>query len=405
MAEKVKRTKTKYPNIYFNESTKKYDVKYNYKVYDIKTQKNKYKSKWVYNLLSITEARQELAKLQSGGLKAEDKDITLQGAFELWKTKSQAVGNSEITQRNTEQQFNMLTQFIDKDTKIKDIDEDVYYRVMAECREHKYSKETLHSLNACFRKLINLTYKKGLISDNPLSRADNVKTTDGKKKNIEDYRTLTYKEWLKLDEYLANTHFVRLGTDRYKKFRFLFNVLYYTGVRIGECLALQYDDFIPFNYYEEEEEKPLRLIRSTVDDEHLQGMKLYVSKSYVSELKITKVPKNLVVREIPVPPTVERLYYYELNSHLANGGKTTDRIFNFDYGTALDIITKACKKIDIEHASPHDFRHTYISNLIRKGVPITVIEKVSGDTQETIFNRYSHMFEGDEKLVLKALEK
>jgi len=31
MANKVKRTGTKYPNIYFNESTKKYDIKYNYK--------------------------------------------------------------------------------------------------------------------------------------------------------------------------------------------------------------------------------------------------------------------------------------------------------------------------------------------------------------------------------------
>lgn len=31
MAKAVKRNKTKYPNIYFNENTKKYDVKHNYK--------------------------------------------------------------------------------------------------------------------------------------------------------------------------------------------------------------------------------------------------------------------------------------------------------------------------------------------------------------------------------------
>ena len=33
-----------------------------------------------------------------------------------------------------------------------------------------------------------------------------------------------------------------------------------------------------------------------------------------------------------------------------------------------------------------------------------MIEKVSGDTQKTIFDRYSHMFDDDEDLVLKALE-
>ena len=33
-----------------------------------------------------------------------------------------------------------------------------------------------------------------------------------------------------------------------------------------------------------------------------------------------------------------------------------------------------------------------------------VIEKVSGDTQKTIFERYSHMFDDDDGLVLDALE-
>ena len=46
MAEKkVKRTTTKHKNIYYNESTRMYDVKYNYTEYDVATQKNRYKSK------------------------------------------------------------------------------------------------------------------------------------------------------------------------------------------------------------------------------------------------------------------------------------------------------------------------------------------------------------------------
>jgi len=51
----------------------------------------------------------------------------------------------------------------------------------------------------------------------------------------------------------------------------------------------------------------------------------------------------------------------------------------------------------------HEFRHTFISNLIGQGVPLPVIEKVSGDTQATILKRYSHMFESDEFMVLQAL--
>lgn len=51
MAEKVRRTKTKYKNIYYNESTKRYDVKYNFKEYDPITQKNRYKAKWKYKVI------------------------------------------------------------------------------------------------------------------------------------------------------------------------------------------------------------------------------------------------------------------------------------------------------------------------------------------------------------------
>lgn len=71
MGEKV-REKTKYKNIYYNINTKKYDVKYNYKSYNALTQKNEYKSKWIYNLPTLNAAKQELAQLQVGGAKVED---------------------------------------------------------------------------------------------------------------------------------------------------------------------------------------------------------------------------------------------------------------------------------------------------------------------------------------------
>lgn len=399
MAEQVKRTKTKYPNIYFNESTQKYDVKYNYKVYDPLTQKNKYKAKWKYNLANLTEAREELAKLQTGTNKAEDKDITMQGAFELWKARARAQNFSITTVRNTEQQIKMISKFLPLDTKIKDITEEVYYKVFSDCREHGYSEETIHSINATFRKLIDLTYKKRLINDNPLHRTDNVKT---KKKDT--VRILSNEEWQKLDNYFHSTKFVRLGVDRYPTFRFMFNVLYYTGIRIGECLALTYNDFEQFDYYKNVDEKPLRLAGTkATDNQHLQGMRIKITKSMLADGTI-KEPKNFKKRTVPLSPVVERLFYYERNAHLERGGKMTDRVFAYRYGNCLTLITKACEKVKIEHCSPHGFRHTFISNLIRQNVPLPVIEKVSGDTQETIFKTYSHMFEQDEILVLRALE-
>ncbi|MCM1541570.1 MAG: site-specific integrase [Blautia sp.] len=395
-----KRSKTKYAGVYFNETTKKYDIKYNYKVYNPLTQKNDYKAKWVYNLLTITEARTELAKLQAGGVKPEDKDITLQGAFDLWKIKMQANNSSPVTIRNTEQHLRMISQFIPLETRLKDITEETYLKFCSDIRSHGYADETLYSLNASFRKLINLAHKKRLIKENILDYADNMKT-----KQKEDYRLIEYEEFELLDTYFKNNNFVRLGVNNYPKYRLLINLLYFTGMRIGEVLALTYNDFETFSYYKKTDDKPIRLVPSSDDihNEHLQGTRVKVTKAYVSEIKLTKDPKNFKKRTIPLPPAAERLAMRAIESQKQVGGSLDDRIFNWGHGAASTMIKNACKKVNIPTCGCHDFRHTYISNLIKNGVPLPVIEKVSGDTQGTILKRYSHMFESDEVMVLMAM--
>lgn len=402
MAKQQKRVSTKYPGIYFNQTTNKYDIKYNYKVYNPIKQKNDYKQKWAYNFMTLTEARAELAKLQSGGIKPEDKDITLQGAFELWKIKMQANNSSPVTISNTEQHLRMISQFIPLEARLKDITEDTYLKFCADIRKYGYSDETLHSLNATFRKLINLAYKKKLISENILDYSDNLKT-----KTKETYRLIEHDEFMQLQAYFRDNKFVRLGVNNYPIYRFLVYLLYYTGIRIGEALALTFADFEKFDYYKKDDpDKPkVRLVPSDDDiGKHLQGMRVKINKAYVSDIKLTKDPKNYKKRTIPLPGYVERLFIAMRENHLQSGGLLDDKIFDFGHGAASSMIKNVCKKIGIPIATCHDFRHTYISNLIKNGVPLPVVEKVSGDTQATILKRYSHMFEQDEVMVLTALK-
>lgn len=166
MADKVKRTKTKYKSIYYNENTKKYDVKYNYKEYSVKDGKNVYKAKWAYNLNTISEAKSELARLQTAGVKVDDKDITLSGALELWNIKALGQNFSPVTIKNTNNFMEMIYKFIPSNTKLKDIDEDVYFKFCADIRANGFSEETLFSLNTTFRKIINHAFKKKLITEN-----------------------------------------------------------------------------------------------------------------------------------------------------------------------------------------------------------------------------------------------
>ncbi|MDO4308553.1 MAG: tyrosine-type recombinase/integrase [Eubacteriales bacterium] len=401
MAEKVKRTKTKYTGVYFNENTKKYDVKYNYKVYNPLKQKNDYKAKWVYNLNTITEARAELAKLQTSGVKSEDKDITLSGAYELWLIKAKGQNYSPVTIGNTKTYMSMIYQFVPASTKLKDITEEVYYKFCSDIREYQYSEETLYSLNSTFRKMINLAYKKKLIKENVLYYADNMRT-----KQKEDYRVIDKEEFDEIDRYFKENEFWRLGINNYPKYRLLFNLLYYCGLRLGECLALTYADFEEFDYYKKTDEKSIRIVPSSDDvkGKHLRGMRVKITKAYVSDIKLTKTPKNFKKRSIPLSPAPERLYMRLKEEHLMKEGKLEDKIFNWGHGACDSALEKACKTLNLPDYDCHEFRHTFISNLIKAGIPLPVIEKVSGDTQETILKRYSHMFESDEVMILSALQ-
>lgn len=401
MDRKVKRKTTNYKSIYYNETTKKYDVKYNFKEYNVKTGKNKYRSKWIYNLNTITEAKAELAKLQTGGVKTSDKDITLEGAYDLWLIKAQGQNFSPVSIRNTHQQIRMVYQFVPATTKLKDIDEDVYYKFCSDIRKHGYSEETIHSINATFRKMINLAYKKKLIKENILNYADNIKT-----KKKEDYKTISKEAFIKIDKYFKENEFWRMGINNYPKYRLLFNILYYTGLRIGECIALTYIDFEEFMYEHKKDETIIKSnpINEDSDKKPFQGTRIKIDKSYVSGLKLTKEPKNYKKRSIPLSPAPESLFLLIKEEHLQKGGKLEDKIFNWEYGLCDTILKKACSALDFPKYTCHDFRHTFISNLIRKGVPLPVIEKASGDTQQTILKRYSHMFEGDEMMILTALK-
>jgi len=113
---------------------------------------------------------------------------------------------------------------------------------------------------------------------------------------------------------------------------------------------------------------------------------------------------NFKERTIVLNPATVRLYQRLDEEHTLDGGADTDRIFTWGHAACNNMLQKACKKLGLPSYHCHEFRHTYISNLAGEGVPLAIISEISGDTQETILKRYSHMFEKDEVMVLKALQ-
>ena len=415
MAQKVKREKTKIPSIYFNKATGLYDVKYNYTEYDPLQKKNVYKSKWKYNLRTMSEAKETLARLQTGAEKTADKDITLAGIYQVWLKEAEANGYSVVTVRNTEQQLRMIYQFIPQETKLKNITGDVYTDLIAKARAKKYSEETLHNINACFRKLMKLAWKKEYIRENPLDKVANKRFQVKMKHDEFSPHLITKAEFKAIDEYFANNSFVRLGVDRYKGYRLMVNFLYYSGLRIGELLALTFYDVEPVLYYHgkkvAEEDWFEYDTYMEPDPDSFDGHQLIVNKVLLSNGDISRyengirgMTKNKKNRVVPLAKPAEDLYIaYLQECRTRNYGEFGDRVFPWTEGNALQMVRKACEKTGIKHHSLHDFRHTFISNMLDAGLSLAQVEMFSGDDQTTILNRYSHANHDSKKALIDAM--
>jgi len=64
-----------------------------------------------------------------------------------------------------------------------------------------------------------------------------------------------------------------------------------------------------------------------------------------------------------------------------------------------------CMKAGVKKIRIHDFRHSHVSLLLSKGVPITVISKRLGHSNiKMTLNIYAHLIPEDEDKAINALE-
>ncbi len=381
MEKPQKRTKTATPCIYRNEKTGRYDVKYNFSEYDPVGLKNRYRSKWICGFDTVREAKQALASCHSRNVHTRETEITLKGAYELWEKRAYARNLSPVTILNTKEQCEVIYRFFPENTKIKNLTEENYYAFARDMRASGLSEESIHTINATFRKLINLCYRGNLIPENFLERCDNIHT-----KKKENYRLINTSDFDLLDSYFMYEG-SKAGPGEGAGERFLFQLLYFTGLRIGEALALTFDDF-------EEDMKT---------EKGSGSFTVIVTKSYTSRLGITKTPKNEKNRSVPLADRPSALFRECRDLYLNQGGKSGDVLFPSSYNAYDRLLKRACRECGLPAFHCHEFRHTFISSLIAESVPITVVEYVSGDTQQTILKRYSHMFENGKSVVSRVM--
>lgn len=166
-----------------------------------------------------------------------------------------------------------------------------------------------------------------------------------------------------------------VDNDRYKA---LFTMLFYTGRRKGEVLALQKTD---------------------IKHDHIVFSKTYTRKTLDGAYKITST-KNQKSGKTPIcKPLQAMIDSYKFESPFAFGGAHP-----LHENTVAHAFNRYIEKANVKRIRIHDLRHSFVSLLVHLGANITVVSDLIGDTLEMVTKTYAHLYEEDKQRIIARIE-
>ncbi|WP_304341126.1 tyrosine-type recombinase/integrase [Metaclostridioides mangenotii] len=235
-----------------------------------------------------------------------------------------------------------------------------------ELLKQNYSQTYLKGIHDQLTSVLNYAVKYYGLKSNPTIIAGSM----GKKK-AEDMDFWTLDEFKQFISVVDNTD-VKLS----------FNILFWSGIRIGELMAL------------------------TPKDIDTKKSLLDINKTY------TKINSQEIITE-PKTPKSKRIVYIpdflckDINNYLDSlfEIENNERIFSF----AKTYLGKQLKKYaaisDVKKIRVHDIRHSHASLLINMDVNVlTISERLGHEKVDTTWNTYSHLYPNKQLEVAKRLE-
>lgn len=217
-------------------------------------------------------------------------------------------------------------------------------------------------LSTVFNYAIKLEY----INVNPCREVGNLQAEGKKEMNY----------WT-LDEF---KHFMSYVEN--EKYRALYMLLFYSGARVGELMALQWKD-VDFK----------------------EGMIDINEGYYKGEIDTPKTKSS--IRKIKIPNHTMKLL-----RELKLSRKNKDDYYVFGFNTVPMDSYAVWKKLKrdisiagVKEIRVHDFRHSHASYLINKGCDIQIVSKRLGHTKvSTTLDVYSHLYPNKEDAAVFGME-
>ena len=232
---------------------------------------------------------------------------------------------------------------------------------------NNYSQTYLKKINTELNSIINYAKRFYNLNTNPCGKAGTI----GKAKAEEmDYWTY--------DEYIA----FREGVKDKPLSYICFEVLYWTGMREGELLALSPAD-IDFDN---------KLISINRTYQRIGGKDVFTSPK-------TRKSK----RKIPIPDFLcQELSDYIQSRYMLDAD---ERLFPVTKSYLSHEMIRGCKNTGVKKIRIHDIRHSHASLLINQGCDALMLaDRLGHEKVSTTLNTYSHLFPHKQQELVHSLE-
>lgn len=233
--------------------------------------------------------------------------------------------------------------------------------------DKSYSQTYIRTLNNQLSAIFNYAIKYYGLKDNPCKKAGTIG-----KNHAEEMQFWTYQEF---------TTFIEHINDKPRSFT-AFTTLYFTGMRIGELMALTLADIDLIN----------GTISVTKTIQRLKGEDVITPPKTPKSKRIIPIPKRLI-------DCLEA--YISVNYGMENN----DNLFPFTKWFLHHEMDRGCKLSGVKRIRLHDLRHSHASLLIELGFsPLLIADRLGHEKVETTLNTYSHLYPHKQDEVVEKLQ-
>lgn len=216
-----------------------------------------------------------------------------------------------------------------------------------------FSQTYLKTVNNQMSAIMNYAVAHYRLPSNPCRTAGSIGKSSADKMNI-----WTQEQY----EQFSNT-------IQKSAMKLAFDVLFYTGMRSGELLALTPADILPS-----------KRIDINKNYAKIKGEELFLTPKTSKAKRCISIPDFL---------------YDDIQEYIAKlyGVEQHDRIFYFTKYSLESEIKKIAVKANLPPIRVHDLRHSHASLLIEMGfTPLEIAERLGHESVKTTLDTYSHLY-------------